>query len=91
MAHGQRLGRLGPGETGAARAIVPITPSDSADLPGGITRGILVGDAGGGAATLIDAAGEVRTNVPLQQGYNPIAVKRVYATGIGVTDIWALY
>lgn len=65
----------------------PVTKAD-ADLPGGTCRGLLVGTAG--TANLMDADGNIRTNVPLQQGYNPLICKQV-RTGGTATDIWALY
>jgi len=72
-----------------ARIYVPVTASDSTDLTDGVCRALLVGTAG--AATLIDADGNTRTDVPLQQGYNPIRVQRVKSTGLTASNIWALY
>lgn len=65
----------------------PVTKAD-ADLPGSITRGLLVGTAG--TANLMQPDGTVRANVPLQAGYNPLQVKQV-RTGGTASDIWALY
>jgi len=65
-----------------------VTPDDDADLPDGVCRALLVGTAG--ACSLIDATGEELTDVPLQQGYNPIAVARVLEGG-DADNIWALY
>jgi hypothetical protein len=77
-----------PTETGAPASIfVPVTKAD-ADLPDGICRGLLVGTAG--TANLQDAEGTTRTNVPLQQGYNPLICKQV-RTGGTASDIWSLY
>lgn len=76
-------------EIRSARTYVPVTPSDTVDLPDGIARALLVGTPG--AATLQDRNGVVRTGVPLQAGYNPIDVKRVYLTALGAANIWALY
>lgn len=85
-------GQLGSGDTGAARSIVPVTPNDAADLPNGVCRGLLIETAGvTDGVTLTDASGTKRDNVPLQQGYNAVAVKRVWATGTDATGIWALY
>jgi hypothetical protein len=85
-------GRLARGDSGAARSIVPVTPSDVADLPNGISRGILIGTAGPtNGVTLTDASGTKRDNVPLQQGWNPIAVKRIWSTGTDATNIWAAF
>jgi len=72
----------------SASAIVPVTKSDTVDLVDGTCRALLVGTAG--TANLIDGIDGVRADVPLQQGYNPICVKRV-KTGGTATDIWALY
>jgi len=71
----------------AADRFVPVTKADS-DLSDGTCRGLLVGTAG--TANLMDAMGNTRTNVPLQQGYNPLACKQV-RTGGTASDIWALY
>lgn len=66
---------------------VPVTKAD-ADLPDGICRGLLVGAAG--TANLAQPDGTVRSNVPLQAGYNSLSAKQV-RTGGTATDIWALY
>lgn len=89
MADVKRLDTYNFGPESPAVAIVPVSPSDTLDLPDGPCRGLLVGV--GGNATIIDASGNIVPNVPLQQGYNPIAVRRVNATGIGASAIFALY
>lgn len=71
-----------------ASRMVPVTPSDDDDLPEGVCRALLVGTAG--SANLLDASGAERTAVPLQQGFNPIGVKRV-KTGGSAANLWALY
>lgn len=81
-------GRMARGSESPAEAIVPVTKSDTVDFPSGPCRALLVGTAG--TADLIDGAGETRSDVPLQQGYNPIVVSRVL-TGGTADDIWALY
>lgn len=63
-----------------------VTPGSS-DLPDGPCVALCVGTAG--AATMISAAGDVLTNFPLQQGYNPIQIRQV--TSASASDIWALY
>jgi hypothetical protein len=73
--------------TNPATIIAPVTKADS-NLPGGTCRGLLVGTAG--TANIQDAQGNTRTNVPLQQGYNPLSCKQV-RTGGTAADIWALY
>lgn len=70
-----------------AHICAPVTKADS-DLPGGTCRGLLVGVAG--TANIMDGSGEVRTNVPLQQGYNPIVCQQV-RTGGDASGLWALY
>ena len=70
-----------------AQAAASVTKAAS-DLPNGVCRGLLCGTAG--TANLIDMYGNTLTNFPLQQGYNPIRVKRV-STGGTASDIWALY
>lgn len=77
-----------PGLIGPAAQILPVTKSDTLDLPMGVCRALLVGTAG--TANLIDASGSTVANVPLQQGYNPIGVQRVL-TGGTADNIWALY
>lgn len=72
--------------------MVFITASDTVNLAGGACRGLLVGTAGN--ARLVTENGEDTggTNlVPLQAGYNPISVTRIYATGLTAANIWALY
>jgi hypothetical protein len=69
-----------------AIAYAPVTKADS-DLPD-LTRALLVGSPG--TANLMQADGTIRTDVPLQQGYNPLQVRQV-RTGGTATDIWALY
>jgi hypothetical protein len=66
----------------------PVTKSDNSDLPAGICRGLLVGTAG--TANLVRMDGTEIASVPLQQGYNPLIVRRV-KTGGTADDIFALY
>lgn len=73
----------GPIAMNPARQVVPVTLN--ADL--GDCRGLLVG--AGGTADLVDADGNARSAVPLQTGYNPIAVRKVTALG-SATGLWAL-
>lgn len=74
-------------KTEPAENYVLVTKADS-DLAGGLCRGLLVGTAG--TANLGDIAGNVRADVPLQQGYNPLAVLQVRSGGTA-DNIWALY
>ncbi len=72
---------------GSAQRWVKLTKADS-DIAGGVCRGLLVGTAG--TANLMDENGTITTDVALQQGYNPLAVRQV-RTGGTADDIWALY
>lgn len=72
-----------------ANSVVPVTPSDSVDLPQGWARGLLVGTSG--TAKITDGSGAIVTGVPLQAGYNPIRVQRVWSTGTTAAAIYALY
>ncbi len=77
-----------------ANDLVPVTKSDTNDVWGNTysaaskpCNGLLVGTAG--TATVVTAAGNTRTSIPLQAGFNPIRVKQVTNTG-GASDIWAV-
>jgi hypothetical protein len=70
-------------DSGPSGKIVKVT--SGANIP--LCRALLVGTAGTG--TLIDGAGATATDVPLQQGYNPIRCTKV--TFGTVNDVWALY
>jgi hypothetical protein len=74
-------------KTSPAEVFTPVTKADS-DLAGGLCRALLVGTAG--TANLMQLDGTVRADVPLQQGFNPLAVRQV-RTGGTADDIWALY
>jgi hypothetical protein len=76
------------GLSSPASHIEPVTPDDDNDLPGGTCRALLVGTAG--TATIVDASGVEQSGVPLQQGFNPIGVRRV-KTGGSAASLWALY
>lgn len=71
----------------SAAAYAPVTKAD-ADLSGGTCRFLLVGTAG--TANLMQSDGTIRTNVPLQLGYNPLRARQV-RTGGTAADIWAGY
>lgn len=79
--------RYGDPSSAPADMVVPVTKADAA-LPEGTCRSLLVGTAG--TANIVDGSGVTRTNVPLQQGYNPIVCQQV-RTGGTAADIWALY
>lgn len=69
-------------------SVYTLVTKANADLPGGITRGLLVGTAG--TANLTQPDGTLCADVPLQQGYNPLQVLQV-RTGGTADNIWALY
>jgi hypothetical protein len=71
----------------SAGVFIPITKADS-NLEDGVPRGLLVGTAG--TANLMDMRGNIRTNVPLQAGYNWLRPRQI-RTGGTAADIWALY
>jgi hypothetical protein len=73
--------------TVSAHQYALVTKADT-DLPGGVTRGLLVGTAG--TANLMQPNGTVRANVPLQPGFNPLQCLQV-RTGGTADNIWALY
>lgn len=77
------------GLTSPASRIVAVTAHDTNELANGCCRALLVGTAG--AATVVDHSGTTATLIPLQAGYNPIAVKIVKSTGLTAANIWALY
>lgn len=71
--------------SGPAEIMTPITKGSA--LANGPCRSILCGTAG---TINITVAGVALTNVPLQQGYNPIRVQSVQVGGTAL-DLWALY
>lgn len=79
--------RYSDASSAPADDFVPVTKADT-DLPDGTCRGLLVGTAG--TANLHTKDGTLRSNVPLQQGYNPLICKQVRLGGTAA-DIWALY
>ena len=66
-----------------------VNPSDTLDLPLGVCKALLVGTAGN--ADIVDADGVLQLTVPLQTGYNPIGVTRIYSTHLTASNIWAIY
>lgn len=83
---------MGPNVSAGGKPVF-VTASDSIDLPLGPARGLLVGSAGNARLLFADGYDTGATNlVPLQQGYNPmLPVKRIYATGLTASNIWAIY
>jgi hypothetical protein len=78
---------LPDGPTGPAQVIVSVTLANNV-LPNGTCKALLCGTSG--TLNGIDAAGNVFTGLPLQQGYNPISIQQA-STGGTATNIWALY
>lgn len=74
-------------KTQPGRKYVQVTKAN-ADLPDGPCRALLAGTAG--TVNLMELDGTVRTDFPLQAGYNPIVVKQV-RTGGDADDLWAIY
>lgn len=74
--------------TGFARDILPITPSDSADvIEGGALVGIIC-KGSAGTVSIVTASGNTR-DVPIDEGETlPCGVLRVRATGTTATGIW---
>ena len=76
--------------------VIPGSPARNAvkidkngeNFAGGACQGLLVGTAG--TATLTMAGGSVCTDIPLQQGYNPLNVLKIESGGTA-DNIWALY
>jgi hypothetical protein len=66
-----------------------VTPSDGADLPGGVTRGLLVAAEGDVAVTY--ANGQSDTIFLTAGMFHPVAVARVKSTGTTATGIKAGY
>ena len=79
--------KYGDPSSAPADDLVQITKADE-DLPDGPCRGLLVGVAG--TANLVTLADQPRANVPLVQGWNPVACRRVRPGGTA-SDIWAIY
>lgn len=74
---------------GPIDAVRPVTPSDAADLPGGVARGLFVGEAG--TVAIVDRHGGAATLTSMEAQYHPIRVLRVRTTGTTATGIVALY
>lgn len=79
--------RLSRAATQTSPFFPEVTKAD-ANLADGACRALLVGVAG--TLNLMDAEGNIRANVPVQAGYNPLSVKQV-RTGGTATGIFALY
>ncbi len=68
----------------------PVIPSDSVDLPNGVTNGLYVGVAGN--VNVITRKGNTRLVKNLTAGvFHPLRVRRVLITGTTAQDILAVY
>jgi hypothetical protein len=67
---------------------IPASPNDAEDLPGGVSRGLMIETAG--TVSFVDENGEEHIDVPLVQGFHPIHVRRLKAGGTA-SGIYALY
>lgn len=75
--------------SGPARSLAPVAPSDTAMLPGGLTRAVFVG--GAGDLVVQDPDGGVVTLASASHQYHPIQIGKVFATGTTATGIVVLY
>lgn len=77
-------------KTAPSSVYVPVTPGSGA-LTNGLCRAILC--SADGALNLTDASGTVRTNVPVQKGYNPLRASVINnpSSGSAPTTVVALY
>jgi hypothetical protein len=74
---------------GPSDVFAAVAPSDTQDLPLGLTRGLFVGQAG--VFAVHDERGVVVSFVSNDAQYHPLRVRRVLATGSTATGIVALY
>ena len=75
-------------EAGPARAFVAVTPSDTADLPKGVCRGLHVNGAGN--IVIDDCFGNTSITIAVSAGLWPYAINRV-RTATTATGIIAVY
>ena len=78
---------LTPPDSGPSTKYPLLTKANST-LALGPTRGLLVGTAG--TANLMEPDGTIQTDVPLQAGYNPLAILQL-RTGGTADNIRGLY
>jgi hypothetical protein len=69
----------------------PITPSDTVNLPGGVTEGIWIGGAGNIAVVMQNNVMPVVLTAVPAGAWLPLAAKRINATGTTATALVALY
>lgn len=71
---------------GPTGRLVQLTKADDTDID--IPRGLWVGTAG--SANLVDEHGNVLSDFPLKEGYNPVRIRQL-ETGGTADDIWGMY
>lgn len=71
-----------------ATSAATVTPNDSTDLVN-TSRALLLSDAGTVTVDMVDVGSNIP--LPLQAGYNPVRVSRVYSTGTDSLTIVALW
>jgi hypothetical protein len=76
-------------QTAPAYRLVPVTPSDTGDLPDGASRGLYV--TRGGDLEVMDTAGGIVVLASLDCQYHPVCVRRVLAGATTAGGIVALY
>lgn len=76
-----------PSTSGPAADILPVTPSDAADLPQ-VAAALYVET--GGALSFVAASGEIRTVIVGDLTLLPVRARRVRATGTTAGGIHAL-
>ena len=82
------FGQLPSTKSDPANHVFLVTKSDTTDMPN-VSRALLV-DADM-TAKIVTVGGETVESFPLQKGYNPVRVSRIYSTGTDAGDIFALY
>lgn len=82
---------MGPNVSAPASFGRPVTASDSTDLPEGTCRTVSCTTAGVARVIWANGVDSGAANVNLFVGYNPIAVRRIYATGLTAAGLMAYY
>ncbi|MBY5973674.1 hypothetical protein KUV28_15050 [Ferrimonas balearica] len=73
--------------SGIAKDLAPVTPDDSADLPGGVAIGLYV--VSGGSLSVVTVSGQTRTFTVPDFSMLPLGIARVLATGTTAEGIHA--
>lgn len=77
------------GGSGSARKALAITPDDANDLAN-VARALLISAEGDLKVTMADDLDTAPVVLPVQKGYNPIQVKRVWLTSKTCGNVFAL-